>query len=170
MIPATMTAAMREAMRTATYPSSQWRNFLIDLYLLADKLLDPISANMAIDELTSLFEKRDRYLDSELVGYAYDRTTADSPLRRLIRDYSMIDELSMPLNVEHYKKSKFPYDFISDIMFKLLNTNRNNANVRLRKVYFRKSLQPSRYHQVVDQVPADAAETAVASNSMEEGE
>jgi hypothetical protein len=91
-------------------------------------------------------------------------------LRRLIRDYSMIDELSMPLNVEHYKKSKFPYDFISDIMFKLLNTNRNNANVRLRKVYFRKSLQPSRYHQVVDQVPADAAETAVASNSMEEGE
>ena len=79
----------------------------------------------------------------------------------------MIDDLSVPMNVEHYKDAKFPCDFVSDIMFQLLATNRNNPNVRVRKVYFRKSLQPSRYHQVVDQVPADTAETVVAS--MEEG-
>jgi hypothetical protein len=142
--------------------------FLIDLYVLADTLLDPISTNLAIDELANLFEKRNRYLDSHLVRYAYESTTEPSPLRKLIRDYSMIDDVSVPMNIGHYKNTKFPCDFISDILFKVLAINRNNPNVRVRKVYHRKSLQSSRYHQVVDKVSADTAKTGVDPKQEEE--
>lgn len=144
--------------------------FLIDLYLLADKLIDPISANLVIDRLISLFEKQDEYLTKGIVEHVYGSTTEASPLRKLVRDYSMIDELTLPMNFESDRGTKFPYDFIRDILLQLLAINRENPDESVRKVYCRKSLQSNRYHQAIDKDLADAEVASVSDEKSKKKE
>ena len=144
--------------------------FLIDLYLLADKLIDPISANLVIDRLISLFEKQDEYLTKGIVEHVYGSTTEASPLRKLVRDYSMIDELTLPMNFESDRGTKFPYDFIRDILLQLLAINRENPDESVRKVYCRKSLQSNRYHQAIDRDLADAEVASVSNKDSQKKE
>jgi hypothetical protein len=59
--------------------------FLIDLYLLADKLLDSVTANMAI-EILSFFDRNIGPL-SGVTPYVYASTADGSPLRMLVRDF-----------------------------------------------------------------------------------
>jgi hypothetical protein len=58
--------------------------FLIDLYLLADKLIDPTTANLAIDKLVDFIEERETYLSARLTRFVYKTTMVGSPLRRLV--------------------------------------------------------------------------------------
>jgi hypothetical protein len=65
--------------------------FLIDLYLLADKFIDPLTANLTMDVLTAHLHMNTlgshmNTLGSMLIEFVYEPTTRDNPLRRLIRD------------------------------------------------------------------------------------
>jgi len=145
--------------------------FLINFHLLAGKLVDLMSADMAIDALAALFEKRDKCLTAGLVGYVYESTVAASPLRRLIRDYSLIDNVNIPLNIEKLHGTAFPPEYTRDILLRVLAINRENANKVVRKVHSRKALQRDRYHHDFDQtrLPASLEELESPSCSDEEG-
>jgi hypothetical protein len=132
--------------------------FLIDLYLLADKLIDPITANLAMDELIRVIEKRDDHLSDKLIRFAYESTTAASPLRKLLRNFSIVGDIAMPTNVEHLEHMELPSDYIRDVLFVVLALNRGNAGELIQYVYYRRELQPYRYHQVVDKIRAPASE------------
>jgi hypothetical protein len=56
---------------------------LIDLCVLADKLMDPTTTNMAIDKLMHMTEALALCPSCDLVTNAYKLTLAGSPLRRL---------------------------------------------------------------------------------------
>jgi hypothetical protein len=60
--------------------------FLVDLYLLADKLLDPVTANMVIDEILSFFDRNIGPL-SGVTPHVYASTADGSLLRMLVRDF-----------------------------------------------------------------------------------
>lgn len=63
----------------------------ISLYILADKLLDPITANLVIDELIAFSSKQLWTISSASVARIYTSTTNDSPLRKLARDWYIPD-------------------------------------------------------------------------------
>jgi hypothetical protein len=133
--------------------------FLVDLYLLADKLIDPNSANMAIDALIDVIEERSEYLGAALIHLVYESTAADSPLRRLVRDYSMVDGTTSTSNSGYFQSNEFPYDFIKDVLLEVWVNNRNNADAKVRKAYCPKVLEPHRYHYPVDNTFAGSPES-----------
>jgi hypothetical protein len=62
--------------------------FLTDLYVLADKLLDPVTADLVIDELIRIFydvDDPDDRLSSAVTSHVYASTTDGSTLRRPVR-------------------------------------------------------------------------------------
>ena len=102
------TRGANEAYRIHMQSRRPVEEFLVDLYyLLADKLIDPTSANLAIDELISVIEKRNQYLGAPMVRFVYESTTAGSPLRMLTRDHSLIDEVIGNANSEHFQSGEF---------------------------------------------------------------
>jgi hypothetical protein len=63
-------------------------NELIDLYLLADHLLDPVTANMAIDELRMLYVEHSVELSADVINHVVSSTTDNkNGLRRLFADF-----------------------------------------------------------------------------------
>jgi hypothetical protein len=68
------------------FPRNRKDKFLVDLYILADKLIDPVTANLTIDELTTLPRVDADYPGCSLINFLYDSTLRTSPLRKLVRD------------------------------------------------------------------------------------
>jgi hypothetical protein len=72
-----------------------WREFhsartneLIDLYILADHLLDPVTANMAIDELRILYMEYSVELSADVINHVVSSTTDNrNGLRLLFADF-----------------------------------------------------------------------------------
>lgn len=156
----------------ATFEDERVEKFLIDLYLLANRLIDPITANLAIDELIVVIEKRNRYLYPELIRFTYESTTAASPLRRLIRDFSIVNDIALATNVEFLRHAELPSDYVKDILWEVLAINRRNADAVVRDIYCEKVLRPELYHQAIpdsdDQVVDENRASASAEESPEE--
>jgi hypothetical protein len=132
--------------------------FLIDLYLLADKLIDPTTANLAIDKLVDFIEERETYLSARLIRFVNKTTMVRSPLRRLVRDHSTMDDVVGYSNSEYFQGSEFPAEFIKDVLLEFMAINRRNADRIVGTVYVTRELQPTDYHQVVDKTKALASE------------
>jgi hypothetical protein len=66
--------------------------FLTDLHLLADKLRDPTTANLVMDELLDVVDRSEEVVAGIAVR-VYTSAKSDSPLRRLVRDFSQGREL-----------------------------------------------------------------------------
>jgi hypothetical protein len=64
--------------------------FLTDLYLIAEKLRDPITANLVIDEIISLVELKDELMPAVALR-TYTCAKRDSPLRKYINDNYVSD-------------------------------------------------------------------------------
>lgn len=128
--------------------------FLVDLYLLADKVMDTVTANMAIDKLIRMCEARESHPSSALISYVYGSTTVGSPLRRLFRDWyvftvseSWVDDI--------YQKGYHPA-FLQDLVHEIYNLQRDNWERRVFKVFSAEKLASRRkkdyYHQKVDKI------------------
>lgn len=150
-----------EAYRSYMRPRRPVEMFLIDLYLLADKLIDPITANLVIEELIRVVEKRHRYLEGPVVRFVYESTTAGSPLRMFIRDHTLVDNVIGTTNSRHFQRWELPAEFLKDVVLAFLATNRSNAAGVIQEVYCNKNLQPDLYHQLVD--PVGSAGTAAVT-------
>jgi hypothetical protein len=138
--------------------------FLIDLYLLADKLIDPTTANLAIDKLIDVIGERNKYLTQRMIRVVYRSTTVDSPLRRLVRDYSTIDDVVEGCNLDIHQNGEFSPEFVKDVLLEFMAINKRNAEGIVGEVYRCRELQPTDYHQVVDKT--SAADTSAAKHEV----
>jgi hypothetical protein len=65
--------------------------FVLDLYILADKLLDPTTANIVMDKIIRHLEKKHWTLDHTTVVHVYASTADGSLLRNVVRDWYIQD-------------------------------------------------------------------------------
>jgi hypothetical protein len=116
------------------------------LYFLADKMLDPVAADMVMDKLMRRTEASKTYPSIALVTYVYTSTTSGSPLRKVIRDWYFYKvEWPWPSSLN---SNKWPYDFMRDLLMKHCTTKAKNPNGLVRKVYAKEnSLSRHRYFQ-----------------------
>lgn len=107
---------------------------LVDLYLLADKLMDPVTANLAIEHWISMAQAKRQYPSKKMINYVYGSTVAGSPLRRLIRDW-FVYKVSKSWLVNR-QDLHYSHDFMLDIMLETYALQRKNKNLRIRDVFF----------------------------------
>jgi len=133
--------------------------FLVDLYLLADKLIDPVTANMTIDKLIRVSEVRNEYPGPRLISYVYKSTTTESPLRRLCRDWYVFALSESWVDTLH--QENYPHDFLKDLIFEIYDLQRGNQGKRVRKVFAAEKLTNRRtkdyYHQKIEKTSGETA-------------
>lgn len=93
---------------------------LIQIYLLADKLQDLTTANMAIDEIIN-FSDTVWIVPYDEFSHIYSHTPPNSPLRAIVRDHCVYEYSTSSLAKQ---VAEFPRDLVNDIMFEVL---RNKA-------------------------------------------
>jgi hypothetical protein len=124
--------------------------FLVDLYLLADKLLDPVTANMVIDEILSFFDRNIGPL-SGVTPHVYASTADGSPLRMLVRDFYIHEvNRSWPTSAGEWD---LPTEFLQDFALEICRLQQENPRGTI-EVIFEDHLVNRReghYHQKVDQ-------------------
>jgi hypothetical protein len=141
-----------------TFKYEPVEKFPIDLYLLADKLIDPIAVNLAVDELVSVVDMRNLRFTSGLISFVYESTTSGSALRRLVRDYVMGDEVDADNYLGTFDNDKLDHEFVREVLREVWAINRSNADKIISDVYYDKDLQPKNYHQGVDSTRASVSE------------
>jgi hypothetical protein len=110
---------------------------LIRVYLIADKLQDVITTNMAIDELVRLGDILIQTPNESHVSLAYSRTTENSPLRLLMRD-SWAYEIA-PSEVGQL--NDIPGDFIRDIaveIYRVMGEHENDGEQTIQVAFSKK--------------------------------
>jgi hypothetical protein len=131
---------------------------LVDLYLLADKLLDPTTADMAIDKWIRMAEAKDMYASYNMISYVYSSTTAGSPLRRLIRDWYVYTVEKMW--AEDLRCCDFPHEFLQDIILEMYARQRENGEEDLCDCFWDDKLvdrPKDHYHQKLGKPLSEAA-------------
>ena len=132
--------------------------FLVDLYLLADKLMDTVTANMAVDKLIRMTEARGGYPGPELVSYVYRSTTVKSPLRRLFRDWYIFSISESWVDALH--QNAFPHVSLKDLVYEIYTLQRNNQGKKTRNLFAPERLTSRRpkdhYHQKPDKISEEA--------------
>lgn len=74
-----------------TLINAHWKK-LIQLYTLADHLLDPKTANMTIDEMWRFYHKINNFgLDTELIDLILQSTRDEDCLRNLFADFHLLE-------------------------------------------------------------------------------
>jgi hypothetical protein len=137
---------------------SAMRRF-IDLYILCDKLLDPISANSVIDELVSFTSKQNWRLNSDLVIHIYVSTADGNPLCWLACDWYMHDGTHMwPLTLPVKQWAGLPRDFLCDLLVGYAHLQRVHPQGQVGHVFadHPELREKGYYHQEVDQGRSDA--------------
>lgn len=126
---------------------------LIQVYLLADKLQDPTTANIAIDEIIR-FSDAAKLVPSAGYSLVYSQTPRNSPLRTLMRDF-WINEMN-PTTKKPLKN--LPLELMQDIMAEFLQVKDKYEGSTVREA-FRRTLSADtkqdrcRYHQHDDKHP-----------------
>lgn len=125
--------------------------FLVDLYLLAaDKLLDPVTANLVIDMLG------DYLCDGEylfaLTAHIYASTADGSPLRMLVRD-TFIHDMCMSW-AEDAQAHGLPYELLQDFAVEIFRIKcRDDPQGSTERVFkeYLEDREQGYYHLKVDQ-------------------
>lgn len=129
--------------------------FLVDLCVFTDKLMDPVTANMAIDKLVRMTGAKHNYPSPDLVSYVYRYTTVGSELRRLFRDWYVFTVSESCVDTIH--QDGYPHAFLRDLLYKICNLQRDNKGKRVRNVFSAQKLADLRtkhcYHQKVEKTP-----------------
>lgn len=140
-----------EQVSTARCRREQW---LAILYVLADKLQDPLSANIAMDNFLDAHNKARMVLDPSLIRYVYGHTPPESPLRHVVRD-TMVYETGMN-HLELLKEDELPNMFLLDVMKAYEVTKMANGKQRVMDAYspgYIRRRTRCHYHQHSDRLP-----------------
>jgi hypothetical protein len=126
--------------------------FLTDLYILADKLLDPVTVNLVIDELVTLLDSDfDDKLSSAVTIHVYASTADGSPLRRLVRDDHIHEATcTWPLNA---REQGLPYAFLQNVLVETFRLESENPKGIVEDVFQNSPADRERnhYHQSIEQ-------------------
>ncbi|TLD06833.1 hypothetical protein E2P81_ATG10233 [Venturia nashicola] len=126
---------------------------LFNLYTLADKLMDPTTANMVIDEIIRKLQQGVITPGLVAITHVYNSTLHGCPMRKLIRDwyiykasYAWVDDL---------QEKDYPVQMIQDVLRETWKLRKKNEHRRVRDVFNKSYMsQPgTRYHQRVGKVP-----------------
>ena len=121
--------------------------FLVDLYLLAIKLIDPTTANLAIDELIGLHEFN-CHISKEMVAFVYYSTAKNSKLRLLYRDLH-IHRMRDSWLVEVTEGTQYPYEFVGEVVRRIWRRKRSQTGMGMGVTHL-KDLYAASYYQDVD--------------------
>jgi len=141
-----------------------WRDFLVDLYLLATKLVDPTTLNLAINELVDLLQIN-CLTSKDMVAFVYYSTLTDSKLRLLFRDIH-IHRMQDSWLTGIMEGTQYPYDFVGEVICRIWHIKQSKSGKSIGATYF-KELVAAHYHQVVDKdsVGSAASLSAVKKRS-----
>jgi hypothetical protein len=90
--------------------------FLIDIYLLADKYLDPTTANPVIDKLAKFVVGKPWTTDEATISHVYASTGDRNPLRKLVRDWWLFSA-DQSWALERPKSDRqLPLEFLQDLI------------------------------------------------------
>jgi len=127
----------------------------INLYILADKLLDPSTSNLVINQLI-VFSRKHREsckIDPVTLAKIYDSTTDGSPLRKIVRDWLLSNDWVMQL--PQGDCANLPLELLRDLITETSRLHKAHPHHRVHEVF--RDLTISRpkgfYHQKVDQKP-----------------
>jgi hypothetical protein len=126
--------------------------FLVDLYILADKLLDPISANLIIDKLIAFVDTLSWMPGPITITYVYNNTVDGNPLRRLCRDWR-IHEIAHGWPMKTAKTEwNLPHEFLQDLLIENARLQLENPKGQLGEVFdtIMARRPKSHYHQKVE--------------------
>lgn len=88
---------------------------MVTIYILADKLGDILTANLIIDELISIVEATKLLPSPRVEKLVYKRTSASSPLRRLLVLY-LVHEVDLQTYLTMERVANMPSELVRDIM------------------------------------------------------
>jgi hypothetical protein len=132
---------------------------LIQVYLLADKLEDTATANLAVDEIMQLSDSLRMLPGNGNYAYVYGHTAPHSPLRKLMRDYWLYETgttTNSPVN-------GLPEEFMKDVMLEFLRIKGKREGCTVRDA-FKRTLSEDlrkdkcRYHQHDEKHPRCVSE------------
>jgi hypothetical protein len=128
------------------------KKLLISLYLLADKLIDPVTTNFAIDELIALVSSSRLNFGLDEVNLVYSTTTSGCPLRTYIRDW-FVHEPSPTVN-NILQSSDYPYELLREIVFEMRVKNVFERKKSIEQAYDIRAMyqHKGRYHQKTEKV------------------
>jgi len=90
--------------------------FVLDLYIIADKLLDPTTANIVMDKIIRQLAKKHWTLDHTTVGHVYASTADGSLLRNVVRDWYIQDLKKNRMGGVPKKEWGLPHEFLQDLL------------------------------------------------------
>jgi RNA recognition motif-containing protein len=104
---------------------------LIKLYVLADKLIDPQTANLVIDALVGHVDALPYLPGTVFVNIVYRCTPTGSPLRALFRDWN-IHELNYTAYQAHFDENvDLPVEYLKDLMVEIGRIRGGNDDERI---------------------------------------
>ena len=108
-----------DSVRTESYDEHiESVRFLVDVYLIADKLLDPISANLVIDYLIDFVGSRKWTTDQATISHVYASTATGNPLRKLVLDWWLREVDQTWTRDYHRTEWGLPLEFLQDFIIK----------------------------------------------------
>lgn len=131
---------------------------LIELYIFADKFMDPATANIVIDQMVRYSAETCLLPHVGAVDRAYESTPDGSPLRMLLRDWFIHEAFAD--TVEELVQSEVHPDFLADMVIGSCRLKFENIQGTVRKRYFQPAADrpAGHYHQHVPGLIAGAAE------------
>jgi hypothetical protein len=130
---------------------------LIGIYILADDLLDPVSANTVIDQMIYFSNATGLVPHLEAINLAYGSTPKDSPLRMLLRDW-YVHEVSVT-TMEDILASGPHADFLGDMAVENCRLKSVNKQGTIKTCFYQEAARrpDGYYHQrVPESMPAPA--------------
>lgn len=91
---------------------------LVSTYVLADKLRDPITANIVTDEILRVCHETHRIPSAKAVTIAYESTTKEDVLRLLLRDIFTQHSNSLPPDSDTPWHTEFLQEMVNELLRK----------------------------------------------------
>lgn len=102
-------------------------------YVLADKLQDPASANVIINNFINIYSKCPKSLTPAILMWIYQHTPPESPMRKLAQDATMYDALSCCFDMR--REDEFPNALLLTIIREQKLLREKDSQKTLKEAY-----------------------------------
>jgi hypothetical protein len=131
-------------------------DYFFQLYILVDELIDPVMANLVIEELISFSSKHRYKINNVIIADVYESTPDGSPLRKLVRDCNVHDSPSWSLDLPQESWETLPHDFLRDLIVETARMQKAHPQKRVEEIFGdgKFSRPAGFYHQKVEKSKA----------------
>ncbi|OQO14485.1 hypothetical protein B0A48_01363 [Cryoendolithus antarcticus] len=128
---------------------------LVDLYVLSDRMLDPETTNLVMDNLVRTVGESDYLPSDDLLSRIYRLATSGSPLRKLAVDWALHEWNEQPNDGK--PEDNLPSELLTDLFreFRRLKNGNQNGKRTVDKVFALRAdkRQKCCYHQHPEDSP-----------------